>query len=68
MAEVKHEGHSVIEVKQNRISIPMIALRGPSIFPQMLLTLDIERKVSVAALNNANRFDRTVLSLHSVIL
>ena len=60
MAEVKHEGHSVIEVKQNRISIPMIALRGPSIFPQMLLTLDIERKVSVAALNNANRFDRTV--------
>ena len=60
MAEVKHEGHSVVEVKQNRISIPMIALRGPSIFPQMLLTLDIERKVSVAALNNANRFDRTV--------
>ena len=60
MAEVKHECHSVVEVKQNRISIPMIALRGPSIFPQMLLTLDIERKVSVAALNNANRFDRTV--------
>ena len=60
MAEVKHEGHPVVEVKQNRISIPMIALRGPSIFPQMLLTLDIERKVSVAALNNANRFDRTV--------
>ena len=60
MAEVKHEGHSVVEVKQNWISIPMIALRGPSIFPQMLLTLDIERKVSVAALNNANRFDRTV--------
>ena len=60
MAEVKHEGHSVVEVKQNRISIPMIALRGPSIFPQMLLTLDIESKVSVAALNNANRFDRTV--------
>ena len=59
MAEVKHEGHSVVEVKQNRISIPMIALRGPSIFPQMLLTLDIERKVSVAALNNANRIDRT---------
>ena len=60
MEEVKHEDHPVVDVKQNRVSVPMIALRGPSIFPQMLLTLDIERRVSVAALNNANRFERTV--------
>ena len=60
MAEVKKDNHPVVELKQNRVTIPMIALRGPSIFPGLLLTLDIERKVSVAALNNANRFERMV--------
>lgn len=38
----------------------MIALRGVNVYPGMLMTFDIERKTSVAALNDAVRHDRLV--------
>ena len=37
------------------ITMPMLPLRGLSIFPGMLLTFDVERAASVAAINAANR-------------
>lgn len=45
---------------EKRILLPMIALRGVNVFPGMLMTFDIERKTSVAALNDAIRHDRLV--------
>ena len=32
------------------IKLPMLALRGLSVFPNMLLNFDVERPMSVAAL------------------
>ena len=37
------------------VRLPMLPLRGLSIFPGMLLTCDVERTGSVAAINAANR-------------
>ena len=48
-----------VVVKDNA-AIPMIALRGANVFPRMLLTFDIERKVSINALNEANKHDRLI--------
>ena len=43
------------EIKRDPIALPMLPLRGLSIFPGMLLTFDVERSGSVAAINAANR-------------
>ena len=43
------------ETKRDPISMPMLPLRGLSIFPGMLLTFDVERAGSVGAINAANR-------------
>ncbi len=43
------------EVLKEPIHMPMLPLRGLSIFPGMLLTCDVERVGSVAAINAANR-------------
>ena len=43
------------ETKREAIRMPMLPLRGLSIFPGMLLTCDVERVGSVAAINAANR-------------
>ena len=43
------------EVLRDPIRMPMLPLRGLSIFPGMLLTCDVERVGSVAAINAANR-------------
>ncbi len=43
--------------------IPMIALRGLSAFPSMILNFDIERPKSVAALNDAMNGDRRIFLL-----
>lgn len=47
-------------VLNNNIPIPMLALRGVNVFPGMLMSFDVERKVSIEALNMANRFDRLI--------
>lgn len=49
-----------LEVKNKKGFIPMIAMRGVTVFPGMLSTFDIERKPSVAALNEALKHDRLV--------
>ena len=43
------------ETKREAIRMPMLPLRGLSIFPGMLLTCDVERVGSIAAINAANR-------------
>ena len=42
------------------IYLPMLALRGLSVFPSMLLNFDVERKKSVAALNSVADGDRRI--------
>ena len=45
------------------VRLPMIALRGLSAFPHMILNFDIERPISVAALDEAMRGDRRIFLL-----
>jgi len=42
------------------IKLPMIALRGLSVFPGMLLTFDVERPASVAALGIAGKNEQLI--------
>ncbi|NLT14178.1 MAG: endopeptidase La [Clostridiales bacterium] len=44
-------------------SLPMLALRGLSVFPNMLLNFDVERPMSVAALNVAAEGERRIFLL-----
>ena len=44
-------------------SLPMLALRGLSVFPNMLLNFDVERAMSVAALNIAADGERRIFLL-----
>lgn len=44
-------------------SLPMLALRGLSVFPNMLLNFDVERSMSVAALNVAAEGERRIFLL-----
>ncbi len=41
-------------------NMPLLALRGLSVFPGMLLTFDVERSASVAALDEAVRTDQLI--------
>ena len=50
MAQINHE----------YIRMPLLALRGLHVFPGMLLTFDVERPASIAALNNAVRADQLI--------
>ncbi|NMA36856.1 MAG: hypothetical protein GX942_00975, partial [Papillibacter sp.] len=43
--------------------LPMIALRGVSAFPSMILNFDIERPISIAALDAAMNNDRRIFLL-----
>ena len=40
--------------------MPMLALRGLSVFPGMMRTFDVERSASIAALNQAVRSDQMI--------
>ncbi|MBQ9687465.1 MAG: LON peptidase substrate-binding domain-containing protein, partial [Oscillospiraceae bacterium] len=40
--------------------LPLLALRGLHVFPGMMLTFDVERPASIAALNNAVRNDQLI--------
>lgn len=56
MSEILNELH----VSMN---LPMLALRGLSVFPNMLLNFDVERPMSVAALNAASDGERRIFLL-----
>jgi ATP-dependent Lon protease len=45
------------------VNLPMLTLRGLCVFPEMLLNFDVERALSVAALNVAAEGDRTIFLL-----
>lgn len=47
-------------VNEELRTIPMLALRGLSVFPGMMLTFDVERSASIAALNQAVRTDQMI--------
>ena len=48
------------QYEKETIKMPMLALRGLHVFPGMLLTFDVERPASIAALNNAVRADQLI--------
>ena len=48
------------EIKNETTMMPMLALRGLSVFPGMLLTFDVERPDSVAALDMAVKADQII--------
>ena len=41
-------------------NIPVLALRGLTVFPHMTLTLDVERRISIAALERAMELDQDI--------
>ena len=43
-----------------RRSLPMMALRGLTVFPGMMLTFEVERSMSIAALNMQERSRRAL--------
>jgi len=42
------------------LNIPVMALRGLTVFPHMTLTFDVERKISIAALERAMEADQDI--------
>ncbi|MCL2408048.1 MAG: endopeptidase La [Oscillospiraceae bacterium] len=44
-------------------TLPLLALRGLSVFPEMLLNFDVERKISTNALDAANESGRRIFLL-----
>ena len=42
------------------LNIPVLALRGLTVFPHMTLTFDVERKISIAALERAMETDQDI--------
>ena len=48
------------QIEEQTIKMPLLALRGLHVFPGMLLTFDVERPASIAALNNAVRADQLI--------
>ena len=42
------------------LNIPVLALRGLTVFPHMTLTFDVERKISINALERAMEGDQTI--------
>ena len=51
---------SELMIRKEGTLMPLVALRGVNLFPKMFMTLDIERKSSIYAINNANKGDRLV--------
>ncbi len=47
-------------IERELITMPMLPLRGLSVFPQMLLAFDVERSASVAALDAALKSDQLI--------
>lgn len=49
-----------IILENNITALPMLALRGVNVFPEMMMSFDVERKVSIEALKLANSLDRQI--------
>lgn len=49
------------ELRNKIRTLPALALRGLNIYPEMLISFDVERQFSVAALNNAMNSDQEIL-------
>ena len=58
-----HFKDETMEEKTGTIKLPMLALRGLSVFPNMLLNFDVERPMSVTALNTASEGERRIFLL-----
>ena len=48
--------------------MPIVALRGMTVLPKMLIHFDIKRKVTVKALNEAMAGNQKVLLLTSLVV
>lgn len=44
--------------ERTRLNIPVVALRGLTVFPELTLSFDVEREISIYALDNAMETDR----------
>ena len=47
------------------LNIPVLALRGLTVFPHMSLTFDVERRISIAALERAMEGDQDIFLVRS---
>ena len=47
------------------LNIPVLALRGLTVFPHMTLTFDVERKISINALERAMEGNQTIFLVRS---
>ena len=47
-------------MEQMNVNIPVLALRGLTVFPHMTLTFDVERRISIAALERAMEADQNI--------
>lgn len=48
-------------INNNFCTLPTLALRGLNIYPEMLMSFDVERQISIAALNNAMNSNQEIL-------
>ena len=46
--------------ERTTMNIPVIALRGLTVFPDLTLSFDVEREISIYALDSAMEGDRTI--------
>ena len=49
--------------ERTTMNIPVIALRGLTVFPDLTLSFDVEREISIYALDSAMEGDRTIFLL-----
>ena len=47
-------------MEQTTLNIPALALRGLTIFPNMLMSIDVEREISIRALERAMEHDEHI--------
>ena len=50
-----------MENKTKTLTLPLLPLRGMTVFPGMILNFDVERSLSIAALNAAISADQQIL-------
>ena len=58
-----NETNTNLQAAPETVRLPMLTLRGLCVFPEMLLNFDVERPISVAALNAASEGERVIFLL-----